>query len=53
MRRCAPLRPIALGFTRRLTRTPTSLVPLQPWLETALVELASRRLAKRKRPTFR
>lgn len=36
MRRCAPLRPIALGFTRRLTRTPTWIVPLQPWLETAL-----------------
>ena len=37
----------------RLTRTPTQIVPLQPWLETALAGLASQRLAKRKRPTFR
>ena len=36
MRRCAPLRPIALGFTRRLTRTLSLIIPLQPWLETAL-----------------
>ena len=37
----------------RLTRTRTQIQPLQPWLEAALVGLASRRLAKRKRPTFR
>ena len=37
----------------RLTRTLTQIQPLQPWLEASLVGLASRRLAKRKRPTFR
>ena len=36
MRRFTPLWPHTLPFPRRLTRTPTWIVPLQPWLETAL-----------------
>ena len=52
MRRCDPLRPIALGFLRRPINYYPWIVLVQPWLETALA-LASRRLAKRKRPTFR
>ena len=36
MRRCDPLRPIALGFLRRPINYYPWIVLVQPWLETAL-----------------